>query len=67
VKDQIWLMALSPLILLGAIANKYSMTRQIYGANEMFHYFQDELPGDHECNDLPNKRKWLHKYKRRSA
>lgn len=63
--DTLWLICLSPFILLGAIVNKYAMTRQVYGNNDIFHYFRDELPSDYECNDLPNKRKWLHKYKQR--
>lgn len=63
--DKIWSICLWPFIVMGSIANKYSMTPQVYGANHMFHYFQDELPDDRECSDLNNKRQWLHKYKRR--
>jgi hypothetical protein len=28
-------------------------------------YFYDELPSDCECDDLSNKLKWAHLYKRR--
>jgi hypothetical protein len=61
--DRIWEIILFPAIILGVLANKYARTKQIRNENEQFIYFRFELPEDKDCNDVPNKRKWLHKYR----
>lgn len=52
--DLLWATALWPFIYVGALVNGY--------AHPKF-YYQFELPEDRECNDLSNKRKWLHAFK----